>query len=89
MNFFTMDMCIIKVPHFIHLTEGGETHNGDEDSSESDGDEPSLSQEPKAPRNPSTGGGSQPGSAVHKPRGTQPTAPLINIYTLLLGSHCQ
>ncbi|KAG7214326.1 hypothetical protein INR49_023143 [Caranx melampygus] len=39
--------------------EGGESHNGDDDSSESDGDEPSLSQEPKAPRNPSTGGGSQ------------------------------
>ena len=52
--------------------EGGESHNGDDDSSESDGDEPSLSQEPRAPRNPSTGGGSsQPGSAVHRPRGTQ------------------
>ncbi|XP_054466267.1 WD repeat and FYVE domain-containing protein 3 [Anoplopoma fimbria] len=49
--------------------EGGESHNGDEDSSESDGDEPSLSQEPKAPHNPSTGGGSQPGSTVHRPRG--------------------
>uniref|UniRef100_H3DD36 WD repeat and FYVE domain containing 3 n=1 Tax=Tetraodon nigroviridis TaxID=99883 RepID=H3DD36_TETNG len=49
--------------------EGGETHNGDDDSSDSDGDEPSLNQEPKAPRNPSTGGGSQPGSTVHRPRG--------------------
>uniref|UniRef100_A0A3Q3MNA9 FYVE-type domain-containing protein n=1 Tax=Labrus bergylta TaxID=56723 RepID=A0A3Q3MNA9_9LABR len=47
----------------------GENHNADDDSSESDGDEPSLSQEPKAPRNPSTGGGSQPGSTVHRPRG--------------------
>lgn len=56
--------------NFFRLTEGGESHNGDEDSSESDGDEPSLSQEPKAPRNPSTGGGSQPGSTVHRPRGT-------------------
>uniref|UniRef100_A0A3Q1EAZ6 FYVE zinc finger domain-containing protein n=1 Tax=Acanthochromis polyacanthus TaxID=80966 RepID=A0A3Q1EAZ6_9TELE len=42
-------------------------HNGDDDSSESDGDEPC--QEPRAPRNPSTGGGSQPGSTVHRPRG--------------------
>ncbi|XP_035514187.1 WD repeat and FYVE domain-containing protein 3 [Morone saxatilis] len=49
--------------------EGGVAHNGDDDSSESDGDEPSLSQEPKVPRNPSTGGGSQPGSTVHRPRG--------------------
>ncbi|XP_035766605.1 WD repeat and FYVE domain-containing protein 3 [Neolamprologus brichardi] len=49
--------------------EGGESHNGDDDSSESDADEPSLSQEPRAPRNPSTGGGSQPGSTVHRPRG--------------------
>ncbi|XP_014875938.1 WD repeat and FYVE domain-containing protein 3-like, partial [Poecilia latipinna] len=45
--------------------EGGESHNGDDDSSESEGEEPA------APRNPSTGGGSgsQPGSAVHRPRG--------------------
>uniref|UniRef100_A0A3B3VSD3 FYVE-type domain-containing protein n=1 Tax=Poecilia latipinna TaxID=48699 RepID=A0A3B3VSD3_9TELE len=43
----------------------GESHNGDDDSSESEGEEPA------APRNPSTGGGSgsQPGSAVHRPRG--------------------
>uniref|UniRef100_A0A3B3CMY5 FYVE-type domain-containing protein n=1 Tax=Oryzias melastigma TaxID=30732 RepID=A0A3B3CMY5_ORYME len=47
----------------------GENHNGEDDSSESDGDEPSLSQESRPPRNPSTGGGSQPGSAVHRPRG--------------------
>uniref|UniRef100_A0A3P9J0T7 WD repeat and FYVE domain containing 3 n=1 Tax=Oryzias latipes TaxID=8090 RepID=A0A3P9J0T7_ORYLA len=47
----------------------GENHNADDDSSESDGDEPSLSQESRTPRNPSTGGGSQPGSAVHRPRG--------------------
>uniref|UniRef100_A0A3P9L505 WD repeat and FYVE domain containing 3 n=1 Tax=Oryzias latipes TaxID=8090 RepID=A0A3P9L505_ORYLA len=47
----------------------GENHNADDDSSESDGDEPSLSQESRPPRNPSTGGGSQPGSAVHRPRG--------------------
>ncbi|PWA17040.1 hypothetical protein CCH79_00013244 [Gambusia affinis] len=45
--------------------EGSESHNGDDDSSESEGEEP------VAPRNPSTGGGSgsQPGSAVHRPRG--------------------
>ncbi|XP_023814561.1 WD repeat and FYVE domain-containing protein 3 isoform X4 [Oryzias latipes] len=50
--------------------EGGENHNAaDDDSSESDGDEPSLSQESRPPRDPSTGGGSQPGSAVHRPRG--------------------
>ena len=55
----------------VGLTEGGESHNGDDDSSDSEGDEPSLSQEPKTPRNPSTGGGSQPGSTVHRPRGTQ------------------
>ncbi|XP_010779437.1 WD repeat and FYVE domain-containing protein 3-like [Notothenia coriiceps] len=48
--------------------EGGVSQNGEEDSSESDGDEPSLSQEPKAPHNPSAGG-SQPVSAVHRPRG--------------------
>ncbi|KAF6721070.1 WD repeat and FYVE domain-containing protein 3 [Oryzias melastigma] len=48
---------------------GGENHNGEDDSSESDGDEPSLSQESRPQRNPSTGGGSQPGSAVHRPRG--------------------
>uniref|UniRef100_H2MQV2 WD repeat and FYVE domain containing 3 n=1 Tax=Oryzias latipes TaxID=8090 RepID=H2MQV2_ORYLA len=48
----------------------GENHNAaDDDSSESDGDEPSLSQESRPPRDPSTGGGSQPGSAVHRPRG--------------------
>lgn len=50
--------------------EGGDSQNGDDDSSDSEADEPSLSQEPKAPSNPSTGGGSQPGSAVHRPRGT-------------------
>ncbi|XP_054630463.1 WD repeat and FYVE domain-containing protein 3 isoform X3 [Dunckerocampus dactyliophorus] len=56
--------------------EGGDRHNGtgsaangDDDSSESDGDEASLSQEHKTPRNPSSGGGSQPGSTVHRPRG--------------------
>lgn len=51
------------------FSEGGESQNGDEDSSESDGDESSLTQEPKTLRNPSTGG-SQPGSTVHRPRGT-------------------
>lgn len=54
----------------IVFAEGGESQNGDDDSSDSEADEPSLSQEPKAPSNPSTGGGSQPGSAVHRPRGT-------------------
>ncbi|XP_024909182.1 WD repeat and FYVE domain-containing protein 3 isoform X1 [Cynoglossus semilaevis] len=49
--------------------EGGESHNGDDDSSESDVDEPSLTQETKETGNPSTGGGSQPGSATHRPRG--------------------
>lgn len=29
-----------------------------------------MNQEPKAPQNPSTGGGSQPSSTVHRPRGT-------------------
>ncbi|CAL9708759.1 unnamed protein product [Knipowitschia caucasica] len=45
--------------------EGSESHNGEEDSSESEGEEA----EAKPPRNPSTGGGSQPGSTVHRPRG--------------------
>ncbi|XP_027889562.1 WD repeat and FYVE domain-containing protein 3 isoform X1 [Xiphophorus couchianus] len=45
--------------------EGAESNNGDDDSSESEGEEPA------ALRNPSTSGGSgsQPGSAVHRPRG--------------------
>ncbi|CAG5919009.1 unnamed protein product [Menidia menidia] len=46
--------------------EGGESHNGDDDSSESDGDEPSLSREPRVPRTPLTSGGSQLGSTVHR-----------------------
>lgn len=65
----------------MNSSEGSESHNGgggDDDSSESDADEPSLSQEPKAPRNPSTGGGSQPGSAVHRPRGRQLSVPLTH-----------
>uniref|UniRef100_A0A8C6TMU2 FYVE-type domain-containing protein n=1 Tax=Neogobius melanostomus TaxID=47308 RepID=A0A8C6TMU2_9GOBI len=49
--------------------DGSESHNGEDDSSESEGEEPSLEPESKPPRNPSTGGGSQPGSAVHRPRG--------------------
>lgn len=66
-------ICVSKESWLFCLSEGGESHNGDDDSSDSDGDEPSLSQEPKAPRNPSTGGGSQPGSTVHRPRGAQLT----------------
>lgn len=90
MQNFMYCMCILivftwlEVRNFVTLsglTEGGESHNGDDDSSESDGDEPSLSQEPKVPRNPSTGG-SQPGSAVHRPRGAQHTNVLATFTVL-------
>lgn len=57
----------------VCVAEGAENHNGEDDSSESDADDPGPVQEPKAPRNPSTGGGSQPGSAVHRARGTPPS----------------
>lgn len=67
--------CYERVNCLIVPAEGGESQNGEDDSSDSEADEPSLSQEPKAPSNPSTSGGSQPGSAVHRPRGT--TAALL------------
>ncbi|XP_028980419.2 WD repeat and FYVE domain-containing protein 3 isoform X4 [Esox lucius] len=66
----------------VKLAEGPETHNGDDDSSESDGDEPSLSTDSKPSPRPHSaatagggagsaegGSGSQPGSAVHRPKG--------------------
>ena len=46
------------------------THQGEEESSESDGDEPSLHQEPKTPPTAANAGDSHPGSAVHRPKGT-------------------
>ncbi|KAG7271513.1 hypothetical protein CRUP_007502, partial [Coryphaenoides rupestris] len=50
--------------------EGAENHQGEEESSESDGDEPSLNQEPKTPPTSSNGGDSHPGSSVHRPKGS-------------------
>jgi len=54
----------------IPPVEGAENQQGEEESSESDGDEPSLNQEPKTPPTSSNGGDSHPGSAVHRPKGT-------------------
>ncbi|XP_045551374.1 WD repeat and FYVE domain-containing protein 3 isoform X1 [Salmo salar] len=54
------------------LAEGPESQNADDDSSESDGDEPCLSTEskPSPLPNAAAGGGSasQPGSTVHRPK---------------------
>ncbi|KAM6959381.1 WD repeat and FYVE domain-containing protein 3 [Aplochiton taeniatus] len=46
--------------------EGREAHNGDDDSSDSDGEEARLILEAKAP--PCGSAGSQPGSTVHRPK---------------------
>lgn len=74
----------IIFPCFCVTTEGGESHNGDDDSSESDVDEPSLTQETKETGNPSTGGGSQPGSATHRPRGDITHHRTLIVYTSYL-----
>ena len=57
--------------HSVPPAEGAVTHQGEEESSESDGDEPSLNPEPKTPPSASNAGDSHPGSAVHRPKGTQ------------------
>ncbi|KAL0979906.1 hypothetical protein UPYG_G00191390 [Umbra pygmaea] len=60
------------------LAEGPETHNGDDDSSESDGDEPSLSTESKDSPRPNTaptaaeGAGSLEGGSGSQGSGSQP-----------------
>uniref|UniRef100_A0A3Q2XQ69 FYVE-type domain-containing protein n=1 Tax=Hippocampus comes TaxID=109280 RepID=A0A3Q2XQ69_HIPCM len=66
-------MEFLQVPE-TPAPEPVEPDGGDEDSSESDGEDGggtanSLSQEHKAERNPSSQPGSQPSSTVHRPRG--------------------